>query len=118
MNLVNKIVEFWTDQISDVNKDAGDDKLNNMGALMQLFTATKSDPADMNKFKTSLKEKLESQDLENLCMNCDYHPTGILKDAMEEAGIPKINAPWKTWLRVDKGKVLVKKGYGKPEEEL
>ena len=114
---------WWAEKIVRPKFDAGSDTPAMMmaEALATMGTA-KIEESDQERFKNILKQKI----LDNLKktnytfgIHCDYHPEGILEEAIVEAKIPSTNAPWKTSMWIDSdGTVSVKYGYGKPVVDL
>ena len=117
---VEKAVNWWADAISHPRFDNGDP--SEVGGITMTLAIMATQPvSDEQKarFKESLEKRLRTGSLDyGMCFGVDYHPDGILADAMSEASIPESQAPWKTQMWFRGGKVIVSYGYGAPRVTL
>lgn len=114
--------EWWSKKIGgEIHHDNGDNSpLNNLAMLMADSAQQKPTEAQINTFKTSVIKGIEQYPLRSgeIDIYCDYGPGLILRDAAEEAGINKMNFPYKTGMYVSEKEVRVKEGYGMPYETI
>ena len=114
---------WWADKVVKPTFDAGaDSPAMMMAEVMATVGAAKIEEPNKLKFHNILKRKILDKLMNTnyqVGLYCDYHPEGILAEAMNEANIPSSNAPWKTsmWIDTD-GSVSVKYGYGKSVIDL
>ena len=112
---------WWASKIKSPSKDAGDDFLNTFGKMLLSIT-DQSDDNIIEKFFNRLKETIMKKLLngENVMLECDYHPEGILREIYNELGIDDYQAPWKTCMIIDSdtGIIKCKEGYGSRLEYL
>lgn len=109
---------WWAEKIVKPRFNMGASSPQEMLAEVMATVMAKNNIDDelKTKFIESLKNKIISY-LENhktMCIDVDYSPCEVLYRAMEDAGIPSNNAPWKTvmWISKTEGEVSVKYGYG------
>lgn len=113
---------WWASKIKSPSKDAGDDVLNIFGEMLLSLSDQKSDDDVIEKFFNLLKETIMKKlsNGENVMLECDYHPEGILREIYKELNIDEYQAPWKTCMMIDSdtGVIKCKEGFGSRLEYL
>ena len=114
---------WWADKVVRPTFDAGaDSPAMMMAEVMATIGAAKIEESAKDKFKNILKQKILNEFNRTnyqIGIHCDYHPEGILDEAITEADIPSSNVPWKTSMWIDPdGTVSVKYGYGRGVVDL
>lgn len=114
--------EWWAKKIGgEIHHDNGDNSpLNKLAMLMADSAQKKPTEAQINTFKAAVIKGIEEYPykVDEIDIYCDYGPGLILRDAAEEAGINKMNFPYKTGMYVSEKEVRVKEGYGTPYETI
>lgn len=120
---------WWSDKILNrqINKDNGDDNpMTFMLASMASMNARKSMEVSQQQAAEVFESRLEKILVDNyakrgeagMSLDCDYAPCEDIADAMREAKIPLLLAPWKTHTYVKDGHAYGSYGYGKPYEKI
>ena len=118
---IEKAVTFWSSVITDPKYDIGA-KAPQETLAESLFSLGKKEvtPEEVVMFRTALRNKLRNLNGNAPDLHVDYHPTPMLREAAEEAGMhvgmslfpPKTNM----WFR--NGQVQVSYGYGAATQTL
>ena len=121
---VETAINWWINQFtgSRLGGSIGDDfnALLTMAMAEKAFSQTSVNETQIVTFRESLSKAL----MDRLSkgsepqLSVDYAPSGILGDAMEEAGISGNKAPFKTTMIVGVNSVLVSAGYRAKYEEI
>jgi hypothetical protein len=101
---------WWAKVLSNPRFNNGDD--SEIGTRASLLAHTVARPLTEQQlllFKEELTRKILEENLRGIFT--DYHPDVPLGDAMEAAGIPSANAPWKTGMHLNADSVEVSYGY-------
>ncbi len=69
-------------------------------------------------FCNALAELMMESNQDMICLDVDYYPWGILRDALKKAGVSAIEFPWKTHMRASTKKVEVSCGSGAPSKVI
>lgn len=116
-----KVAEFWTNKFMSPSFDNGDNSpqssLASELAKLNLAMSTDVEVEKYIKFESILIDLLQNTDCDHResSLYSDYHPSGLLLKAMNESGISKGRAPWKTGTQFDSsGNPYSKEGYGAP----
>jgi len=122
-NLAEKAVNWWAEVIKNPKFDNGDSSIAGVFAKVLAESLAKNVTREqIGIFKKELKEILIDLlwEYNHVVIGVDYHPDQYLSQALEKAGIPEENAPWKTDMQiiVNQNKVLVAYGYRSPWEEI
>jgi hypothetical protein len=67
-----------------------------------------------DKLETLYEEHIASHPRGCYVLYCDYGPDLVLAESAKVAGIPMLNFPFKTGMRILKDRVEVSNGYGQP----
>lgn len=113
--------EWWAKKIGgEIHHDNGDNSpLNKLAMLMADSAQTRPTEAQIEVFKAAVIKGIEGYPYSGeIDIYCDYWPGLILSDAAEEAGINKMNFPYKTGMYVSEKEIRVKEGYGQPYETI
>lgn len=121
-------VQWWSDKLRGrPHHDNGDNSRSSILACMFADMATTSvNEEQLRVFEKCLADRLETrydQYIEGQVrgsypLYCDYGPGIDLAESAKEAGIPTVNFPFKTGMRILKDRVEVSDGYGRPYVEI
>jgi len=126
---LKKVVDWWAGKlISSRNSGLSPKERNEPTSLAYgLFEVLKDSlkptvpKEQVEAFKTALHEKIteKSRITEYIVLRVDYHPDGILRQALEVAGVEPDHAlPIKTTMWIDGDRIEFSYGYGAPVETL
>ena len=117
-------VQWWSDKLRGrLRHDNGDDSRSSILACMFAdMAASPVNEEQLRIFEKCLAARLETrydqyikgQTYGSYTLHCDYGPDVVLWESAKEAGIPNVNFPFKTGMRIRKDHVEVSDGYGKP----
>lgn len=121
-----KAAKWWADHIRNgAPLDNGD--TSETGLFTMLMAIGLQDraqkampPTAVDKFEEALKNSLIANTDLGVTLMVDYHPCGLLSDALDKSGIKDTMTalPWKTSMWIDGDKITFRLGYGAPERSL
>lgn len=125
---IKTAAKWWTDKLRQrAPHDNGDKSRASVFACILADIASDNITEDkLTVFTRELENGIrEALDANERCvwLFCDYHPTPILREAAEKAGICELNFPFKTDLEIvmkgdDVYVVNVSDGYAQPHVDL
>ena len=117
-------VDWWAEQFTlpSLGGSLGNDFNSFMGMAMldQVYQQSTVTDEQIAIFKDALSKLImnELSKGDAVYINVDYHPMGILREAMEVAGIDNAKAPVKSGMSVGVDTVRVSAGYGAKGKEI
>lgn len=114
---IEQAVSWWTSSLIKPEHNNGD---GIQSTLMSMVASSKEITAhQLATFAdklTSLLTDRHQQEGVGTVLSVDYHPDRLLREAGEAAHISDFSFPCKTVMRLERGCVSVKCGYGAPVE--
>lgn len=125
---IKTAAKWWADKLRQrAPHDNGDKSRASVFACILADIGSDNIPEDkLTVFTRELENGIREAMAENercVWLFCDYHPTPILRDAAEKAGISTMNFPYKTDMEIEKKGVdtfvvMVSDGYAQPYEKV
>ena len=112
-------VNWWANVMKNPKFDNGDDsQQGGMAGMLATMGKQEVSVDQTEKFKVELRKVLEGGEVGPWGLSVDYHADQNLAKAMDAAGVPRGNAPWKTSMTFRDGAVKVRYGYGAEQQQL
>lgn len=111
-------VNWWAEKITGKEPhNNGSDDFESFAACMMADMGRKNiTEKQLFIFKEVLRGSIEMTQCNGdyMILSCDYGPDRDLSFAADQAGINYLNFPFKTWMKIENGKVEVHEGYASP----
>ncbi len=115
---------WWCEVVAHPRFDNGDQsEAGGLAMMMAMLTHSRRPrPSQemLDRFREALQETLEMYCRQHggVTLGVDYHPSDILSECADRAGLDEVSWPWKTIMEVTPNRVTAAHGYSSPSKVI